>query len=95
MNKKELIQALATKTGMTQKDCEAVYGAFLDTIAEKLNEETAVKVTIPGLGTIKVKVKEAHQSRNPRTKELVDVPAKREARMSLSDTLKNKLVQKF
>lgn len=93
MNKKELIQAMSAKTGMTQKDCEAVYNAFLETVAEKLNVEAEGKVTIPGIGTIKVKVKEAHESRNPRTKEVVQVPAKREARMSLSDTLKNKLDQ--
>lgn len=93
MNKKELLQILSAKTGLTQKDCEKVYSALLETVAEKMNAESECQVTIPGLGTIKVKVKEAHESKNPRTKEIVQVPTKREARMSLSDTIKNKLVQ--
>ena len=93
MNRKDLFKALAEKTGMSQKDCETVYNAFLETVYEEINVETESKTIIPGIGTIKVTLVEAHESKNPRTGESVDVPDKRQARMSLSDTIKGKLVQ--
>ena len=78
---------------MSQKDCETVYNAFLETVYEEINVETECKTIIPGLGTIKVALIDAHESKNPRTGETVDVPDKRQARMSLSDTIKGKLTQ--
>lgn len=93
MTKKEMLQGLSKETGLTQKDCEAVYNSFLGLVAQELNVEAECQTVIPGLGTIKVKVKEAHESRNPRTKELVQVPRKREARMSLSESIKKQLDQ--
>lgn len=94
MTKKELMQTISKETELTQKDCERVYNATLDAIVAELNIEPECQVVVPGLGTIKVKVKEAHESKNPRTNETVQVPRKREARMSLSETIKKQLILK-
>lgn len=75
MNKTELIAAVAEKTGMTKKDSEQAVTALLDTISDALvNEE---KVQLVGFGTFECRQRAARQGRNPKTLEVIEVPAAR------------------
>ncbi|WP_040289446.1 HU family DNA-binding protein, partial [Alicyclobacillus hesperidum] len=49
MNKRDLIQKTADKTGFTKKDCEAVVNVLFETITETI--ESGEKVQIIGFGT--------------------------------------------
>lgn len=75
MNKKELIQATATKSGMLQIEVTRVLSAMLDTISESL--DTGDAVTLLGFGTFSVKERSARKGINPKTKEVIDIPAKK------------------
>ena len=73
MNKAELIATVAEKTGLSKKDTEAVITATLASITEALQNDD--KVQLVGFGSFEVKSRAARTGRNPRTKEVVEIPA--------------------
>jgi DNA-binding protein HU-beta len=75
MNKAELITAVAEKTGFSKKDAEKVVNATFDTITETL--ETGEKVQLVGFGVYEVKERGVRVGRNPKTKEVIEIPASR------------------
>jgi DNA-binding protein HU-beta len=75
LNKEELVTAVAEKTKNTRKTTEAILSAFTDTIGEALAKDE--KVTLVGFGTFQVKERSAREGRNPRTGEVLKIPAKK------------------
>ena len=75
MNKRELIETVASNAQITKKEADAVVNATLDAIIEGLVKEG--KVIIPGFGSFEVRNKTAREGRNPRTGEKVKIAAKR------------------
>ena len=73
MNKAELIAAVAEKSGLSKKDSEAAVNAALEAITAALKD--ADKVQLVGFGSFEVKSRAARTGRNPRTKEVVEIPA--------------------
>ncbi len=73
MNKTELIEAIAVRTGMTKKDSEKVLSAMLDTISDTLAE--GEKVSIVDFGIFDTKRRASRTGRNPRTNEIISIPA--------------------
>ena len=73
MNKGELIKAIATKTGFSQKDAAAAYDAFIGSVTEAM--KAGEKVQLVGFGTFEVKDVPAKTARNPKTKEAVEIAA--------------------
>ena len=87
MNKTELIAAVAESAGLSKKDTERVVNAALDTITTALCK--GEKVQISGFGTFEVKDREARVSRNPHTKEAIEIPATKVPGFKASKTLKD------
>lgn len=75
MNKNELITAMATKSGLTKKEAGAALASLIDGIIESL--KASERVTIPSLGTFEVRERAAREGKNPRTGEMVKIPAKK------------------
>lgn len=75
MNKKELVEMLATGNGMTKTAAGKVIDDIFESITGALTKGD--KVTIPGFGIMEVRERAAKQSRNPRTGETVQVPARK------------------
>lgn len=73
MNKVELTRVVAEKTELTLKDATEVVDTVLDTVVEALAH--GEEVSIAGFGKFVVKQRAARESINPRTKEVVKVPA--------------------
>ena len=73
MNKTELIAEVAKKCGMSKKDAEKAVTTTFDTIADALSQGD--KVQLVGFGSFEVKSRAARTGRNPRTKEVVEIPA--------------------
>ena len=73
MNKTELIAAVAEKAELSKKDAEAAITAMVDAITGALSQEE--KVQLVGFGSFEVKSRAARTGRNPRTKEVVEIPA--------------------
>jgi DNA-binding protein HU-beta len=71
MNKTELIERVAQKTGLTMKDAKNVVDAIFSTqpkngiIANEL--KSGRKVQITGFGTFETRKRKAREGRNPQT----------------------------
>ena len=76
MNKNELVAAMAEKSSLSRKKCEAALYAFLSAIGEAL--KCGDKVHLVGFGTFEVKERAARIGRNPKTKEPVNIPASKQ-----------------
>ena len=75
MNKTELIAEVAKKCAMSKKDAEKAINATFDTIADALCADD--KVQLVGFGSFELKCRDARKGRNPKTKEVIDIPATR------------------
>jgi DNA-binding protein HU-beta len=77
MNKSELMDALAEKTGMTKADASRAVDAMFATdggiLAEVLAKGDRVQIT--GFGTFEAKTRKARTGRNPRTGETIQIAA--------------------
>ncbi|RUM30821.1 MAG: DNA-binding protein [Aquifex sp.] len=75
MTKAELVAKIAEKAGITKKEADAAIKAFVEAIHELFEKEENLR--IPGLGTFKVTVRSARKGRNPRTGEVIEIPARK------------------
>ena len=75
MNKTELINAVAEKTGLSKKDSEKAITATFDAITASL--EAGDKVQLVGFGAFDIKERGARIGRNPKTKDEIQIPASR------------------
>ena len=86
MNKTELINVVAAEAGVSKKDAEAVVSATLNAITEAL--KSGDKVQLIGFGTFEVKDVAAREGRNPKTLEVIEIPACKKPAFSASKALK-------
>jgi DNA-binding protein HU-beta len=89
MNKKELIDALANKTGNTKAETDRNVIALVEIISGAL--ANGRKVTLSGFGSFKVHERAARTGRNPRTGEQLKIEAARVPVFKAGDTLKSAL----
>lgn len=89
MNKVELINAVANKTGLKKKEAEAAVSAVFDAITEALTNDD--KVQVVGFGTFKVKAKEAREGRNPKTGEKITIAASKTPVFTAGKALKDQI----
>lgn len=73
MNKADIIDRIATGTGLTKIETEAVVNGFMTTVIQAL--EQGEHIELRGFGTFRVRHRAARTARNPRTNEVVEVPA--------------------
>ena len=74
MNKEELVQEIAKKTKVTQKDAAEVLSALVDTIQKTV--ASGNKVTLVGFGTFESRKRAARTGRNPQTGAELKIAAK-------------------
>jgi len=90
MNKAELIEKLAEKSKACSK---AEAGRSLEALLEIITEtlKKGEEVVIAGFGTFQVKEKKARMGINPKTKEKIQIPAKKVPRFKPGKGLKDAL----
>ena len=86
MNKTELIAAIAAKSELSKKDSEKALRAFEEAVTEEL--AAGGKVQLVGFGTFDVAHRAAREGRNPRTKEVMPIPASKAPRFKVGKGLK-------
>ncbi len=89
MNRKELVDAIAGKTGLSKKDVDGCLSAFMETVVEELKKGGTVNLV--GFGTFRVSERAAREARNPLTGEKVKVPARRVPQFKAGKNLKGAL----
>lgn len=75
MNKTDLINAIAMKSGLDRKEAAIALSATMDAITRAL--AAGDKVQLLGFGTFDTKLREARTGRNPTTGEPLEIPAAR------------------
>lgn len=65
MNRKELIDALAEKTGSTKADAERNIAALIEVITDTLKNGDSISLV--GFGSFEVRTRAARTGRNPKT----------------------------
>ncbi len=92
MNKSELVDSIAKKSSLSKKDSEKGLNAFLDTVRGALKKGD--KVSLVGFGTFQVMKRKATTGVNPKTKEKLQIPAKKVAKLKFSDSINGMLNKK-
>jgi integration host factor subunit beta len=75
MTKAELVRKLANKIKLNRKQAEDVVNAMTQSISDSLAGGN--KVEIRGFGSFVIRERNARIAHNPRSREIVEVPAKR------------------
>ncbi|NPA12474.1 MAG: HU family DNA-binding protein [Aquificae bacterium] len=75
MTKAELVAKVAAQAGLTKASAERCINAFVSALTEAL--EKGERVALPGLGVFNVKERKARKGRNPRTGEVIKIPARK------------------
>ena len=89
MSKNELVEIIASKTGLSKADATRALDATVEGITEGLKKEG--KVTLVGFGTFSAKKRAAREGINPLTKEPLKIPAKTVASFKAGSKLKDAL----
>ncbi len=71
MTKADIVEKVASGTGLTKLETEAIIEGFLNTVIQALKEGNGIEIR--GFGSYKVKKKNERFARNPRTGEKVFV----------------------
>lgn len=86
MNRKELADALATKTGNSKADADRSIAALIDIITASLKKGD--NVALVGFGTFEVRKRAARNGRNPATGETIKIKASKQPAFKAGATLK-------
>jgi DNA-binding protein HU-beta len=89
MNKKELVDVVAKKTGAKKKDVKKIIDATIESIKEAL--EKGQKVQLVGFGSFEVREAAARKGVNPRTKQPIQIPARKVPKFKAGKDLKKRV----
>ena len=89
MNKTELIDAIAAKSGLSKKASEDALKATLDAITEAVKKDD--KVVLVGFGTFSAKKREAREGRNPATGKKIKIKASKSPAFKAGKSFKDQL----
>ena len=87
MNRKELLSAIATKTGLSQTDADKVLDAFQEVVFDVVatGDDT---LTLPGFLKFEQGARSAREGRNPATGETIQIAASKTAKVTAGSKLK-------
>lgn len=89
MNKQELVNAIATETGLSKKDTEATLNSFVNQVSNALSKKD--KVQLVGFGTFETRNRAARTGRNPQTGEELKIAAATVPAFKAGKALKEKV----
>lgn len=75
MNKTEFINAVSEKAGLSKVDAKKAVEAFVETVSNELKD--GGKVALLGFGAFSVTEKAARRGVNPKTKEAIEISARK------------------
>ena len=87
MNKTQLVEAVAQKSGLNKKEAEAAVNAITAAITDAL--KAGDKVQLVGFGTFEVKALAARTGRNPKTGEAMTIAASKKPAFAAGKALKD------
>jgi DNA-binding protein HU-beta len=73
VNKPDLVEAIAAKSGLSKKDAGAALEGILEAVTEALQKGDKVQIT--GFGSFEIRERKERKAKNLRTGESIVVPA--------------------
>lgn len=92
MNKTELIDALASMSGVTKVDAETVLSSFMEITTKELKKGGEVVLT--GFGKFVSSTRAARSGINPSTGDKIQIPASKTAKFKVGSALKKAMNSK-
>lgn len=89
MTKADLIEKIAAGAGLSKADASRALDSTLDAIKASLKK--GQKVTLVGFGTYSVTKRKARKGRNPRTGQVINIPAAKTPKFTAGKALKDAL----
>ncbi len=89
MTKADLIEAVVERLELPRTLAERAVNLVFDEITSRMQQGD--KVNISGFGTFVVSDRKARQGRNPKTGDMIDIPASRAAKFRPGKSLKDAL----
>ncbi len=89
MNKAELIDAIASKAGLSKADAKKALDAFVDTTSDALKKGD--RVALVGFGSFSVSERGARTGRNPQTGQPIKIAAKKVVKFKAGSELASKV----
>lgn len=87
MNKNDLVALVASSANLSKVDSTKAVDAVFDSITSALQSGTEVRLV--GFGTFSVSNRRASKGRNPRTGEVIDIPASKRPKFTAGKSLKD------
>ncbi|MDD2436505.1 MAG: HU family DNA-binding protein [Massilibacteroides sp.] len=85
MNKTEFINAVSAKSGLSKVDAKKAIEAFVETVSDEL--KGGGKVALLGFGSFSVTEKLARKGVNPKTKQPINIPARKSVKFKAGSEL--------
>lgn len=92
MNKSELVDAIATGSGIPKTTASKVLDVFMKTVTDAL--VSADQVVLPGFGSFKLSNRSARTGRNPQTGAAIQIKASRVVKFTAGKSLKDAVQEK-
>ena len=92
MNRAELVEAMANKTGMSKAASDEAVKAFIEVVSEELKK--GGKVQLVGFGTFETSKRAARTGRNPQTGAETKIPACTAPKFKAGQALKDQVNSK-
>ena len=89
MKKSEMIEAIATSTGVSKTEAEKVFNATFDLFKDELSK--GEKVSVAGFGVFKISERAARDGRNPQTGETIKIAASKSVSFKAGTALKEEV----
>ena len=87
MNKNDLVDAVASRSGLSNADTAKAVDGVISSITSSLSGGTEVRLV--GFGTFSVSRRAATTGRNPRTGERIQIPASNQPKFKAGKALKS------
>lgn len=87
MTKAELIDKIASGASLSKADASRALDSMLDAVKASLKK--GQKVTLVGFGTFSVSKRKARKGRNPKTGQVINIPASKTPKFSAGKAFKD------
>ncbi|MBF0342827.1 MAG: HU family DNA-binding protein [Nitrospirae bacterium] len=92
MTKAQLVSSIASDTRLSKNDVLTIIESFIKNVTKALT--TDGKVTLVGFGSFSARQRKAREGRNPRTGDVITIPAARVPKFVPGSALKEALIIK-
>lgn len=86
LNKPEFVSLLAERCEVSKREASEMYDDVFGTLSDIIS--SGEEVAIPDLGRVKITERAARVAHNPKTKDKIEVPAKKAPKFQFSKNIK-------